>query len=62
MQELFESMAEEAVGAVMRTEADRGRVELQRTLDMRYFDQFHLLEVRVPDGPVTSDSIAEAIA
>lgn len=59
---LYEEMAAEAVAGFAAMGVPPDAVTFHRTADLRYVGQFHEVEVEVPGGTLTAESIDEAVA
>lgn len=58
---LYREMEEEAYAAFRELDVAAERLVLSRSAELRYNRQFHELEVPVPPGPVTADTVAEVV-
>ncbi|MEE9185046.1 MAG: hydantoinase/oxoprolinase family protein [Acidimicrobiia bacterium] len=58
---LYREMEDEARTAFRELDVALELITLSRSAELRYVRQFHELEVPVPSGPVTTDTVAEVV-
>jgi N-methylhydantoinase A len=58
---LYQEMEERGRRVLENEGVALNRMEFKRSLDMRYRGQFYEIEVPVPEGPLTQDSLADII-
>jgi len=58
---LYEEMEREAVGEFEPLGFRRDELTFVRTAEMRYVGQFHEVEIEFPGGPVTEETVSEAL-
>lgn len=62
MNQLYEDMIEEAIKDFETLNVSREDLLLEKSVDIRYQGQYHMLEVKLPEGDVMKKHIAQMIA